>query len=81
MRSGGQLRSTALIHERAIIVRTPRQIRASRKWARGIPTKAAAGKGAELGVFAIDKQVFVQSQKSGAKDRFFAWLEASEDIT
>ena len=63
------MRLTALTHERAIIDRTPRQIGAIRKWARGIPTKAAAGEGAELGGLAIDKWAFVQSKKSGAEDR------------
>jgi hypothetical protein len=75
VRSGGQLRLTALTHKWAIIDRTPRQIGAISKWARGIPTKAAAGEGAELGGLAIDKWAFVQSKKSSAKDRLKTFLK------
>ncbi|GEO17504.1 hypothetical protein MAE02_52000 [Microvirga aerophila] len=63
------MRSIALAHERAIIDRTPRQIGAIRKWARGITTKAVAGEGAELGGLAIHKRAFVYTPKLGAMDR------------
>jgi hypothetical protein len=76
VRSGGQLRPTALTHERAIIDHTHRQIGAIRKWARSLSTKTAAGEGAELGGFTIDQRVFVQSQMSGAKDRLKTFLKS-----